>query len=146
MPRYFTHSEAEALLPKVETLMRQALNLKREHDRSGRELDEVSRRVTMMGGMALDRSRLLGQRARRDASALRLNEIIEEVHHLGAQIKDLDTGLLDFPTLYRGEEVLLCWKLGESSIEYWHGVTEGFRGRKEIDAAFLADHRGDPVE
>jgi hypothetical protein len=55
-------------------------------------------------------------------------------------VKDLDTGLLDFPTLYQGREVYLCWRLGESQINYWHGVDEGFAGRKAIDDDFLANH------
>jgi hypothetical protein len=50
---------------------------------------------------------------------------------------------VDFPTLFRGVEVYLCWKLGESGIEFWHGVDEGFRGRKPIDQDFLDHHEGD---
>ena len=59
------------------------------------------------------------------------------MQEIGCLIKDLDIGLIDFPTTYRGEEVYLCWKLGEPGIEYWHGVDEGFRGRKPIDQDFL---------
>ena len=58
-------------------------------------------------------------------------------------VKDLDVGLIDFPTLYRGEEVYLCWKLGETGIQYWHGIDEGFRGRKKIDRDFLDNHKGE---
>ena len=73
----------------------------------------------------------------------RLREAIEQMQELGCVIKDLDTGLLDFPTLFRGKEVYLCWKLGEPSIGFWHGVDEGFRGRKPIDQDFLDHHEGD---
>jgi hypothetical protein len=55
-------------------------------------------------------------------------------------VKDLDIGLVDFPTVFRGVEVCLCWKLGEPRIGYWHGAEEGFRGRKPIDQDFLAHH------
>jgi hypothetical protein len=58
-------------------------------------------------------------------------------------VKDLDTGLVDFPTLFRGQEVYLCWKLGEASIEFWHSVDEGFRGRKAIDRDFRDHLAGD---
>ena len=58
-------------------------------------------------------------------------------------MKDLDTGLVDFPTLFRGQEVYLCWKLGEPSIEYWHSVDQGFRGRKPIDRDFRDHLEGD---
>ena len=67
---------------------------------------------------------------------------MERINNWGVQVKDLDTGLIDFPTLYKGREVLLCWKLGEERIAYWHGVEEGFRGRKAIDDEFREEHRG----
>ena len=47
-------------------------------------------------------------------------------------VKDLDTGLVDFPALHEGEEVLLCWQLGEDEVAHWHGVDEGFAGRKPL--------------
>ena len=146
MPRYFTLQQAEKLLPKVEAEIRQAIILKREHDRAEEELNAMLRQVAVAGGMLLDRQALLARRGRRDATAARLGEILEEVQQIGCQVKDLDIGLLDFPTLLDGEEVLLCWKLGETSIEYWHGTTEGFRGRKRIDQQFLDNHQGYPPE
>ena len=97
----------------------------------------------MMGGVAVDRDRALDSRSRRDRAAAQLRTAIEEVQEIGCLIKDLDIGLIDFPTTYRGNEVYLCWKLGEAGIEYWHGVDEGFRGRKPIDQEFLDNHEGD---
>jgi hypothetical protein len=146
MPRYFTLQEAERLLPKLDEGMRKALHLKQEHDKAEEELNLLLRQVMVAGGMLLDRRNLLARRGRRDATAMRLNEVVQELQENGVQIKDLDMGLVDFPTLLRGEEVLLCWRLGESSIEYWHGTEEGFRGRKRIDQEFLDNHRGDPVD
>ena len=56
----------------------------------------------------------------------------ERIQSAGAQVKDLDAGLLDFPSLRDGEEILLCWRLGEDEIEFWHGPEEGFAGRKRV--------------
>jgi hypothetical protein len=56
----------------------------------------------------------------------------ERIDAAGAQIKSLEEGLLDFPSERDGEEILLCWKLGEDEIRYWHGVDEGFAGRKPL--------------
>jgi hypothetical protein len=53
-------------------------------------------------------------------------------------------GLIDFPTSYRGDIVCLCWKLGESRIEFWHSEEEGFAGRKPIDQEFREGHSADP--
>ena len=58
---------------------------------------------------------------------------VDKLDELGVQIKDLDTGLLDFPALRDGTEVELCWQVGEDAVEYWHGIGEGFAGRKPID-------------
>ena len=103
----------------------------------------ISTLMMMMGGVAVDRDRALDSRSRRDRATAELRSVIEEVQEIGCLIKDLDIGLIDFPTTYHGNEVYLCWKLGESGIEYWHGIDEGFRGRKPIDQDFLDHHEGD---
>jgi hypothetical protein len=57
---------------------------------------------------------------------------VNGIHGAGAVVKDPDTGLIDFPALRQGEEVCLCWRVGEDAIEYWHGLEEGFAGRKPL--------------
>ena len=57
---------------------------------------------------------------------------VNEIHGLGAQVKDADEGLVDFPALRGEEEVLLCWKVGEEAVEFWHGLEEGFAGRRPL--------------
>jgi hypothetical protein len=91
----------------------------------------------------VDRARALELKSERGAAATALKSSIETIHEVGCVVKDLDIGLVDFPTLFRGEEVYLCWKMGESSIQFWHGVDEGFAGRKPIDQDFLDNHRGE---
>ena len=142
MTRYFRIEEAQRLVPQVERMIRQALDLKADYDRAEASLRAFNQRLAVAGGMIPDRAQLLADRTARDTAAQRLNETIEAIHEIGCQVKDLDIGLLDFPTLYRGEEVCLCWKSGERAIEFWHGTTEGFRGRKPIDEEFMANHRG----
>jgi len=143
MPRFFTIQQAQGLLPGVEAAIRDATFLKSELDAAEIELRSTFERITMMGGAHIDRDHLAGQKKRREQSATQLKEAIEKIQSYGCQVKDLDIGLIDFPSLYHGQEVCLCWKIGEAAIEYWHGVTEGFRGRKKIDREFLDNHRGD---
>lgn len=143
MTRYFTLQEAERLLPEVESAIREAISLKAEHQKAEMEQRAATQRVMMLGGVDLDRRAFLDLRARREASALRLKEVIEKIHELGCLVKDLDTGLIDFPTLFHGEEVYLCWKLGETGIGFWHKVEDGFKGRQPIDRDFLDNHRGE---
>ena len=62
-----------------------------------------------------------------------LSDEIEKIRALGGEVKDLETGLVDFPARRRDEEILLCWRLGEKTVGYWHSVEGGFAGRRPID-------------
>lgn len=146
MARRFTLAEAQRLTPRAGELLREAIANKSAYEEAEREIQEFQQRVMMMGGITADRDRMLESRKKRDEAAARLRAAVEAVQEIGCLIKDLDIGLIDFPTLYRGTEVYLCWKLGEPEIEFWHGVEEGFRGRKRIDQDFLDHHQGDPEQ
>jgi hypothetical protein len=146
MARRFTHAEAQRLLPEVGRLLREALDAKAEFQEAEKSIQELSERVMLMGGVTIDRDRALTARSRRDAANAMLKGAVEAVQEKGCVVKDLDIGLVDFPTLFKGVEVYLCWKLGEPKIEFWHGVDEGFRGRKPIDKDFLQNHRGDRAQ
>jgi hypothetical protein len=143
MPRFFTLQQAEQLLPQVESAIRDAISLRSEFQQAETEWQNFSRRITMAGGMVVDHSQVIDRKNHRESIALRLKENIEKIQDHGCVIKDLDIGLIDFPTLFHGEEVYLCWKLGESGIHFWHGMNEGFRGRKPIDQDFLDHHQGE---
>jgi hypothetical protein len=146
MSKRFTLAEAQSLVPRLERLLRSAISLKTEFSEADGLVREFQSRVTMMGGMTVDRGQVRATRERRESTARQLKTALEQVQEVGCVVKDLDIGLVDFPTLFRGEEVYLCWRLGEAKIEYWHGVEEGFRGRKPIDQAFLENHSGDPPQ
>jgi hypothetical protein len=142
MSRHFRLDEAELLLPEVERALREAIAHKDEYQAAESELNQSMERIRMAGGSRVNPGPILSLRARKDGATKALTEAVERVEQLGAQIKDLDIGLIDFPALYRGREVLLCWKLGETGITFWHGVDEGFRGRKPIDDDFRENHTG----
>lgn len=143
MPRYFTLREAEQALPEVERALRDAIFHKAEYGRASQELESSAQRIRMAGGSQVNRGAYLAVRARRDTSAAALKEAMDRIEERGALVKDLDIGLIDFITRYRGRDVCLCWKLGEEGIGFWHGTEEGFRGRKPVDEEFLKSHRGD---
>src|SRR5260370_12494702 len=143
MPRFFTIQQAERLLPEVESTIRDAISAKAGYEQAEEEMQNFSRRIMMLGGVMVDHTRVLEHRDRRESSALLLKAAMEKIEEIGCLVKDLDIGLIDFPTLLHGEEVYLCWKLGESGIHYWHGVHEGFQSRKAIHQDFLASHHGD---
>ena len=134
------------MIPHVEPLLVQALSLKNDFQEAVDSFQMIGQRVAMMGGMTVNRDQAIDSKHRRDELGSQLKGLIERVQEFGCTIKDLDTGLIDFPTLLRGTEVCLCWKLGENEIAWWHGVEEGFRGRKAIDQEFLDQHRGDRAQ
>jgi hypothetical protein len=142
MPRRFTLAEAQGLIPRVDRLLREAIEFKNSYEEAEKQIQAFQERVTIMGGLTVDRDTAIQVRTQRDGAAAQLRNAIEQVQEVGCLIKDLDIGLIDFPTTYRGEEVYLCWKLGEDDIEHWHGIEEGFRGRKKIDRDFLDNHQG----
>jgi hypothetical protein len=143
MPKRFTLREAQSLIPSVDPLLRKAIDTKSRYAEAEQAIQSFSERILMMGGLVVDRQKAADVRHRRDRAAEELRGLIDNVQELGCVIKDLDTGLIDFPTLFRGREVYLCWKLGESSIAWWHGTEEGFAGRKAIDQDFRDHHCGD---
>ncbi len=143
MTRRFTHSEAEGLLPEVERLIREAVRQKQVYEAASQAFSDLTERAAQFGGILVDRGAAIENRASRDRSGERLKTALQEIQQIGCVVKDLDIGLIDFPTLYRGAEVYLCWKIGEPAIRFWHGVDEGFAGRKPIDDEFLRNHRGE---
>jgi hypothetical protein len=143
MSRRFTLEEAEGLLPEIEKTLREAISHKSEFEQAEGALQAINQRVIMLGGVLVDRQAVYQDKLRRDQSGELLKAAIEKIQEFGCVIKDLDIGLIDFPTMFRGEEVYLCWKLGEAGIAFWHGTQEGFAGRKPIDTDFRDHHRGD---
>jgi hypothetical protein len=143
--RYFKLAEAEQALPEVERHLRDALFFKAEYERINQQIESTLDRIRQSGGARLDPTKQLQLRTERDSSVRKLQEAMTEIEQLGALVKDLDIGLLDFMSRYEGRDVCLCWKLGEDAIRFWHGAEEGFRGRKEIDDDFRLKHSGEAV-
>jgi hypothetical protein len=83
--------------------------------------------------MLVDVAAVARRKHEREAALKRVKDAIAEIDSIGVQVKDLDIGLLDFPCIVDDETILLCWKLGEPEIAHWHGLEEGFKGRKPID-------------
>jgi hypothetical protein len=131
--RTFTLEEAQTLLPVLESLLRTSIASKKLMEEVETEMQAVHRRIFLNGGTYLDIVPLARRKAERVKAEQRLRDAFAEIDSIGVQVKDLDIGLLDFPCEVEGRTVLLCWKLGESSITHWHGTDEGFASRKPVD-------------
>lgn len=142
MPRHFRLEEARSLLPTVGRTIREAVQAKGRYQQAAGYLQDLSQKILMLGGVSIDTTVAEAWKNQRDANETALKAALGKMEELGVLVKDLDVGLVDFPTLYRGEEVLLCWRMDESDIAFWHGLSEGFAGRREIDREFREHHRG----
>lgn len=106
MPLFFTPTEAKKLLPQIQKALLEIMELKSKAEKNNEE--------ELAGGMK------------------ELQERIEKLQELGCILKDLHLGLVDFPAVRLGKRVYLCWKIGEADIKFWHGLDEGFAGRKPV--------------
>lgn len=132
----FSLDEAQSLLPVLESLLKRAIEGKRNAEEKETALQELRQRIFLSGGMHVNVISVTRQRAEIEKFVQQAKDAVEEIDSIGVQVKDLDTGLLDFPCILDSEIVLLCWKMGESRIDYWHTVDAGFRGRQPLDERF----------
>ena len=136
MSKTFTLGEAQTLLPVVEALLRKAQAAAAQAGELEREMQLVSQRIFLSGGMHVDVSVAARRRAEREKAVQETKDTLAEIDSIGVLVKDLEQGLLDFPSVMDGKTVLLCWKLGEPAIAHWHTEEEGFAGRKPLDPRF----------
>ena len=137
MPRTFTLSEAETLLPVLESLLRSAMQAKALIEEVDAEFEALKSRIFLNGGTFVNILALKRRKDEREKAIQRAKDAVAEINAAGVQVKDLDIGLLDFPCVVGEEIILLCWKLGEQGIGHWHSTTEGFAGRKPIDEGII---------
>jgi hypothetical protein len=131
MPRIFTPEEANAALVELRPIIEQAVSHRRNLAAAQSQQTELITRIAGNGGdMQPSDLRDVAATMQREAAAIA--DCVERINEAGVQIKSLEEGLLDFPARRGDEDVLLCWKLGEDEIRYWHGVDEGFAGRKPL--------------
>lgn len=132
----FTLDEAQSLLPVLESLLKRAIEGKQSAEEVESGLSDLSRRIYLTGGMRVDVSQVAKQRAEMEAHLQRVRESVAEIDSIGVQVKDIETGLLDFPCRLDDQVVLLCWRMGEPSIEHWHTTETGFKDRQPVDERF----------
>jgi hypothetical protein len=129
--RYFTPAEANEALATVRPLAEKLVGHRRALHEAQERRAELVRRIAGNGG-ALDTRRVATLAARVNREAEEVARSVTQIHELGVLVKDLDRGLVDFPALRGEEEVLLCWEVGEDEVRYWHGLEEGFAGRRPL--------------
>ena len=143
-PRLFTLTEAERTRRELEPILIEAMDCRKKLSGLDAELGAVAARIMMMGGILVPHEKLSVVRMEHTRLAQSLKSALDQILETGCLIKDLDVGLLDFPSVIDNEEVYLCWKLGEDRIRYYHRQNEGFAGRKPLDPRDLGS--GDKIQ
>ena len=128
--RYFSVADVEALIPALTRLMKQVMSANTEAGEARERLQAERRRIDLAGGGVLDRRAWRADRDRIERLTAEIQRGLGEIAELGGVPKDLGLGLVDFLHLRNGREVNLCWKYGEREIRHWHGLDEGYAGRK----------------
>jgi hypothetical protein len=130
MTHYFTREEAEALLPKITIVLRKIQDGHEQMRAVEEELEVLQVQAMGNGHHLYERIMRLHSEITNSVQALRT--AIEELQEFGCELKDPDTGLIDFLSLRDGREVYLCWHLGEDRIRFWHYLDTGFAGRQPL--------------
>ncbi|MBI3404162.1 MAG: DUF2203 domain-containing protein, partial [Acidobacteria bacterium] len=116
-----------------EPLLIEAMEARRRAEELNSSLARLAAKVMMAGGLLLRYEDVARKRATLDKLQQTIESALDTIHSTGCVVKDLDAGLLDFPAVLDNQEVYLCWRLGEDRIRYYHGIKEGFAGRKPLD-------------
>jgi hypothetical protein len=131
--KYFTVAEANATLPLLRSILRDVTELAHDLAERHERLSRVQPPARGHLGEAY-REELLEMQAEFERGQERMQEFIEELHHLGVELKDRTTGLVDFLAVMDDHEVYLCWRLGEAEVGHWHELDAGFAGRQKLMA------------
>lgn len=127
--RLFTLDEALTLLPTVRQLLIEIQEVKRELDATSAEVERLLGLTGGNGHLAADVARA---RTEVQVSAAKLESLMSELDSIGVQLKGIEEGLVDFPSEREGRVVLLCYRLGEETIAWWHDEDTGFAGRRPL--------------
>ena len=127
----FTLEEANAALTELRPIVERMVQHRRDLTAAQARQTELVTRIAGNGGdMVPSDLHDLAETIQREADAIA--DCAEQINQAGAQVKSLEEGLLDFPAKRGEEDVLLCWRLGEDEIRFWHGTDEGFSARKRL--------------
>lgn len=128
--KYFTLDEANKLIPILEKELVELQQLKSQFRLKEIELKAIKKEEALK--MQSNTELIFMKESELEFMEIQAQLHLSNIHSFGVQLKNIELGLLDFPANVNGEEVLLCWKQGETEITHYHGVLEGYSGRKKL--------------
>jgi hypothetical protein len=130
--RYFTPDEVDALIPALTGIVGAIMEAHRRVGELGGRLKAEQQRIALAGGGTVDRAAWQAATAEIEQRGAEIERGLARIVELGGRPKDLAIGLVDFPGLLDNDEVNLCWRHGETRVRFWHGLDEGYAGRKPL--------------
>ena len=131
--KLFSLTEAERLRVQLEPVLIEAMEARRKMAEQDEKLLALAQRIQVAGGMQVPYEKAAKWRADHNKFEESVRDALDRIQSTGCIVKDLEVGLLDFPSRIDNKDVYLCWKLGEDRIRFYHGQDEGFAGRKPLD-------------
>jgi hypothetical protein len=126
-PRRFTVPEANKAIPRIAKLIEDLQEKLGWLNKNRQPVSYVVEQYKIVNESPVDADYF--------KALLRVRRSLKEIHDSGAQVKDIQSGLVDFPSRLFGKDVLLCWKMGEDEIRFWHDLETGFSGRQPLPEA-----------
>ncbi|HEU5410730.1 MAG TPA: DUF2203 domain-containing protein [Candidatus Acidoferrales bacterium] len=142
--KLFSLAEAERTRAELEPVLLEAMDARRRAKAINEKMAELATRIQLSGGMRFNYQEAGQQRLEQNNLESSIAQALEKIHSTGCVVKDLDTGLLDFPARLNEEDIYFCWRVGEDRIRFYHRQDEGFAGRRPIDPRD-ADYRN-PIQ
>ncbi|MGC5327514.1 DUF2203 domain-containing protein [Brevibacillus sp. SYSU BS000544] len=130
--KYFTVEEANQLLPFLQAELESLQGIQKEFYKTYQELQQVRVRSKQEKETTDVEAKKFELECRLEFMQIEYDMHVKSILSTGVHVKDVDLGLIDFPSTFQGEEVLLCWRQGESMVTHYHSLEEGFAGRKKI--------------
>ena len=128
---YFTVDEANQQIPWLRVRLREIISLGKNIKRLRLQLDNILRVGSSNGHTDIDQD-VSNHRKEIGGAMERLRNLVLDINTSGMILKDIEMGLVDFPTIREDREVYLCWHLGEASTQFWHETDVGFSGRQPL--------------
>ena len=138
MAKTFTLDEAKTLLPVLSALLERARTAAVRAGTLENEMQELSQRIFLSGGLHVDVPAAAKRRAEREKAMEEARATVEEISEIGVQVAELEDGGLEFPHLLDGRTVLLCWSLGDEEILHWREVEDKPETRRALDGRFAS--------
>ena len=139
--RTFTVDEAQQLLPVLDSLLQRAQAAAAVGAAREQALQALSQAIFLSGGLRVDLAEVARVKGEHNAAVTQAKDALEEISSIGVEVRDLMTGLLEFPFQLDEDIVMLCWLQGEKKITAWHAAEDGWDERQPLDERFRKGER-----